>query len=72
MNTEHIINDRIQQKTIQIRESYPELSIFLDEMNVYSNDFSPNSEIVNDSILIAYYKSLEALLISYGSMKYSH
>lgn len=65
MKTEDELNAKILKKTVEIQETFPELYIFLDEMQVYA-DVSYSTEAAGHcSNLKAYYDSLEAMLASY-------
>lgn len=65
METEQELNNKIIKKTLEIKESFPELYIFLDEMTVYNNDISPQQNIVSNSRLKSYYNSLDEMLNRY-------
>ena len=65
MKTEGELNAKTLKKTVEIQESFPELYIFLDEMQVYADVLYPTEAAGHCSDLKAYYDSLEALLTSY-------
>ena len=65
METEQELNNKIIKKTLEIKESFPELYIFLDEMTVYNNDIAPQQKDVNKLRLRTYYNSLDVMLNRY-------
>lgn len=63
MTTETQLNEEIIELTMQIREKYPELSKFLNEMPItIPNESSPK---INIKILEEYYESVNNMLKKY-------
>jgi hypothetical protein len=63
MKNENEINDKIMKITMTIKNDYPELSKYLNEMPVTIPDVSKPE--MNNKTLFEYYKSLEAMLKEY-------
>lgn len=63
MKTEQELNDAILKITMKIRNDYPELSKYLNEMTVTIPDIS--SPEINIKILTDYYESLENIIKKY-------
>ncbi|RDI54973.1 hypothetical protein [Flavobacterium glaciei] len=63
MKTEQELNDAILKITMKIRNDYPELSKYLNEMTVTIPDIS--SPEINIRILTDYYESLENIIKKY-------
>jgi hypothetical protein len=60
MTTEKELNEEILAKTMQIRDTHPELVKFIDEMTVTLPD--ENKPKINIKILKEYYESLSEML----------
>lgn len=65
METEQELNNKIMDKTLEIKELFPELYVFLDEMKVYAYDSSSQHSTTNNSQLKSYYDSLDIMLNQY-------
>lgn len=63
MKTEQELNDAILKITMKIRNDYPELTKYLNEMTVTIPDIS--SPEINIKILTDYYESLENIIKKY-------
>jgi len=63
METEHELNAKILKITMTIRDKFPELSKYIEELNVTIPD-EKNPDVTRKS-LKAYYDSLNSLLNKY-------